>query len=228
MSAATPTISRAPRSNACAQRRQCAASAGGRPQLPRRCQSRDSRDECARTHSRASRPRRRFARCRRRSWSRRPPAAEPLGSGSVAAAAALCRQCGQRPEPPDAAGRHSAHRARSICVPRWPSRPCATSYVGRRRRAVDGEVDVPRGAAEVSPSKWRSLTSSRRCARGRFARLRPWGGARARGRRRRPPWPCRRAAHRWPRADQACALFGSACTASSRSEAASLALSIAR
>ena len=180
----------------------------------------------------------RFVRCRRRSWSRRSPAVEPVWSGSVAGTAALCRS--RQPEPPDPAGRYSGLApARSAC--RSGRASCASARPRRRGRAVGGEVDVPRGAAEIDvravprtdPSMRRENVSTIELlaagARQAAARGFVLGRSATRGRRRRPPWPCRRAAHRLtPRVDQACALFGSACTASSRSAAASLALSRAR
>ena len=75
------------------------------------------------------------------------PAGEPYGQALVAGAAALCR--GQQSEPPDPARRYSGLApARSACRSGRAFRARAR-HGGCRGRAVDRQVDLPRGAAEI-------------------------------------------------------------------------------
>ena len=113
------------------------------------------------------------------------PASEPIGQAPSQPRPPYRR--GRQPEPSDPARRYSAFAAaRSACRNGRAFR-ARTRHGGCRGRAVDGEVDLPRGAAEIIRSiafraKWfpvrvkktrRYKSASRRCARGRFARLRP-------------------------------------------------------
>ena len=94
------------------------------------------------------RPRPRFVRCRRRSWSRARRPANPLVR-LRRRRGRLMRPMRRRPEPADAAGRYSALApARSACRHGRAFRARAR-HGGRRGRAVDGEVDLPRGPAEI-------------------------------------------------------------------------------
>ena len=65
--------------------------------------------------------------------------------------AALCGcRAERRSAPPDAAGRYSRPRRRSICVPRRRNRRRARAHECCRRHAVGGEIDVSRGLAEIA------------------------------------------------------------------------------
>ena len=191
MSAAMPTIWRALRSSACASTAKLLRARPKRPALPRRpVASPDA------------------ARRRMRPRVVAAPALRPLPPPiMVSAPPAAGEPHGQAPpqrppyapmpKPSTRAARRRRprfrSRARSICVPKWRSLPCVSAprqppKTCCRRRS--------RSSTRCCRNKNSYWNASRRCARGRFARLRPWGGARARGRRKRTPWPCRRDVHR--------------------------------
>ena len=169
-----PTIWRAPRSSACAptakplrappetararsaQGSECTCGSeytcGGEYARGRQCAC---RRKCARASSVAAADHDLGLAGRRAPWS-----------GSVAGTAALRRgpQRTAQPRPPK-----FRSRARSICVPKLRSLPCANA-----RRRLPKTRCRPPSRSSTRCCRSNSEEASCRCARDRFARLRPW------------------------------------------------------
>ena len=182
----------APRRQRSGARRDRAAARQRRSVRPRTPESRPARHEAPVAMRRSSRrrllPRPRFGRCRRRSWCRLAGRRTP-------------GQAPSQPRPPYARGSSDPHRPTppaDIPVSRPLDLRAEVAEPSVRERARRPPKTCCRRRSRCSTPSCRNSSgaASRRCARARCARRRPWGGARARGRRRRTPWPCRRAAHR--------------------------------
>ena len=147
MSAATPTISRVPRSSACAaatMRRVTQEAA----RTPETSAIETPEIELPRI---ASRPRRRCARCRRRSWfRRRPPSRSIRVRRRRPPYAADAGSDPHRPTPPADIPLTRPLDLRAEVIRAVSARG---HYVGRRRRAVGDEVDVPLDPGEVGSGR---------------------------------------------------------------------------
>ena len=145
--AAMPTIWRAPRSSACVSMVKPLRGPRDGPRIPERYPRRPGWRMQPWSRMRpCSQICPRFVRCRRRSWSRARRPANPMVRLRRSHGRLMPRR---QPEPPDPARRNSALApARSACRSgrAFRARP---RHGGRRGRAVDRQVALPCGAAEI-------------------------------------------------------------------------------